>query len=83
MKNLLALVLLITGCSTRIVEIPTKAGPIRIQSTKFGTNERFTDLDVKFDGVDFHISGYNGDQVSAIKAAAEGAAAGAMRKVAP
>ena len=69
---LLLLVVGITGCVSRTVEMPVevngKPQVIRAKFVRGLTNEKLGKLRVKYDGMLFEIEGMESDQTSAIEA---------------
>ncbi len=71
---------LVTGCTSRNLSMPTKAGPFVYESQRFGNKETIKEATfVGADGSSFTLKGFTSDQVEALGVVAESAARGAVQ----
>ena len=75
MKNctLLSILIILAGCTSRTLEVPTKAGPLKYKSRRFAANEQFADILITEGTNSFRISGVKSDLVSGFQAGTDAA----------
>lgn len=72
--------LLVAGCTSRNLSMPTKAGPFVYESQRLGNKETIKEATfVGADGSSFTLKGFTSDQVEALGVVAEAAARGAVQ----
>lgn len=66
---------LLAGCTTRVVEFPVVVGGkpavVRHTSHRFASKETVKSISIKYDGMDFDLTGYDSDLVAGVRAAVE------------
>lgn len=73
----LTLLAIAAGCTKRMIEIPTKFGPVKYDSSRVGNKESIKEVVFTApDGSSLTIKGFSGNQVDALEAVAEGTARG-------